>query len=31
VTPEFVRVAVGLENLEDIEADFEQALAAATA
>ena len=28
VTPEFVRVAVGLENVEDIEADFEQALAA---
>ena len=27
VTPEFVRVAVGLEHLEDIKADFEQALA----
>jgi O-acetylhomoserine (thiol)-lyase len=27
VTPEFVRVAVGLENIEDIKADFEQALA----
>jgi len=27
VTPEFVRVAVGLENIEDIEADFAQALA----
>jgi O-acetylhomoserine (thiol)-lyase len=26
VTPEFVRVAVGLENIEDIEADFDQAL-----
>jgi len=26
VTPEFVRVAVGLENIEDIKADFEQAL-----
>ena len=29
VTPEFVRVAVGLENIEDIKADFEQALRAA--
>jgi OAH/OAS sulfhydrylase len=28
VTPEFVRVAVGLENIEDIKADFEQALKA---
>ena len=28
VTPEFVRVAVGLENLEDIKADFAQALVA---
>ncbi len=28
VTPEFVRVAVGLENMEDIKADFVQALAA---
>jgi len=28
VTPEFVRVAVGLENIEDIKADFDQALAA---
>lgn len=27
VTPEFVRVAVGLENMDDIKADFEQALA----
>ncbi len=27
VTPEFVRVAVGLENIDDIEADFDQALA----
>ena len=26
VTPEFVRVAVGLEHIEDIKADFEQAL-----
>jgi O-acetylhomoserine (thiol)-lyase len=30
VTPEFVRVAVGLENVEDIKADFDQALAAAS-
>jgi O-acetylhomoserine (thiol)-lyase len=29
VTPEFVRVAVGLEHIEDIRADFEQALTAA--
>jgi O-acetylhomoserine (thiol)-lyase len=29
VSPEFVRVAVGLENMEDIKADFAQALAAA--
>jgi O-acetylhomoserine (thiol)-lyase len=29
VTPEFVRVAVGLEHIEDIEADFEQALSIA--
>ena len=28
VTPEFVRVAVGLENIEDIKADFDQALKA---
>jgi O-acetylhomoserine (thiol)-lyase len=28
VTPEFVRVSVGLENIEDIKADFAQALAA---
>ena len=28
VTPEFVRVAVGLENIEDIKADFQQALEA---
>ena len=28
VTPEFVRVAVGLESIEDIKADFAQALAA---
>jgi len=27
VTPEFIRVAVGLENVEDIIADFDQALA----
>jgi O-acetylhomoserine (thiol)-lyase len=26
VTPEFVRVAVGLENIEDIKADFDQAM-----
>jgi O-acetylhomoserine (thiol)-lyase len=26
VSPEFVRVSVGLENIEDIKADFEQAL-----
>lgn len=31
ITPEFVRVAVGLENIEDIKADFDQALAVATA
>ena len=30
ITPEFIRVAVGLENIEDIKADFAQALAAAT-
>ena len=28
VTPEFIRVAVGLENIEDIKADFDQALKA---
>lgn len=28
VTPEFVRVSVGLENVEDVKADFAQALAA---
>ncbi len=28
VTPEFIRVAVGLENIEDIEADFDQAMRA---
>jgi O-acetylhomoserine (thiol)-lyase len=28
VTPELIRVAVGLENIEDIKADFDQALAA---
>jgi O-acetylhomoserine (thiol)-lyase len=28
VTPEFVRVAVGIENVEDIKEDFDQALAA---
>jgi O-acetylhomoserine (thiol)-lyase len=27
VTPEFIRVAAGLENIEDIQADFAQALA----
>ena len=31
VTPEFVRVAVGLEHLEDIKADFDQALAKSAA
>lgn len=31
VTPEFIRVAVGLENVEDIKADFTQALAACQA
>ncbi len=31
ITPEFVRVAVGLENMEDIKDDFTQALAAASA
>ncbi len=30
VTPEFIRVAVGLENIEDIKADFDQALKSAT-
>jgi len=29
LSPEFIRVAVGLENVEDIKADFQQALAAA--
>ena len=29
VTPEFIRVAVGLENVKDIQADFDQALKAA--
>ncbi len=28
VTPEFIRVAVGLENMEDIKADFDQAMRA---
>ena len=27
VTPEFIRVSVGIENIEDIIADFDQALA----
>ncbi len=31
VTPEFIRVAVGLENIDDIKADFAQALAASGA
>ncbi len=31
ITPEFVRVAVGLENIADIQADFAQALEAAVA
>ena len=31
VTPEFIRVAVGLENIEDLKADFAQALAASKA
>ena len=31
ITPEFVRVAVGLENIADIQADFAQALTAAVA
>jgi OAH/OAS sulfhydrylase len=31
VTPEFIRVAVGIENIEDIKADFTQALAASQA
>ena len=26
VTPEFIRVAVGLENIEDIKADIDQAM-----
>jgi len=29
VTPEFIRVAVGLEHIKDIQADFDQALKAA--
>jgi len=29
VTPDFIRVAVGLENIEDLEADLDQALRAA--
>ncbi len=29
VTPDFIRVAVGLEHIDDLKADFEQALAAA--
>ena len=31
VTPEFVRVAVGLEAVEDIQTDFDQALKASQA
>ena len=31
VTPDFVRVSVGLEHIDDIIADFAQAIAAATA
>jgi O-acetylhomoserine (thiol)-lyase len=31
VTPEFIRVAVGLENMDDIKADFTQALASSKA
>ncbi len=31
INPEFVRVAVGIENIEDIKTDFAQALATATA
>ena len=27
ISPEFIRVAVGIENIEDIKADFEQAFA----
>jgi len=30
VTPDFVRVSVGIEHIDDIKADFEQALSAAT-
>ena len=30
ITPEFIRVAVGLETIEDIQADFDQALKTAT-
>ncbi len=30
ITPEFIRVAVGLEAIEDLQADFDQALRAAT-
>ena len=28
VTPDLIRVAVGIEHIDDIKADFEQALAA---
>jgi len=31
VTPDFVRVSVGIENIEDIIADFDQALKASQA
>ena len=31
VTPEYVRVSVGIEDIEDIEADFDQALRASQA
>lgn len=31
VKPDFIRVSVGIENIEDIKADFDQALKAATA
>ena len=31
VTPDYVRLSIGLENVEDIKADINQALAAATA
>jgi len=31
VTPDYIRLAIGLENVEDIKADIDQALKAAVA